>query len=242
MINSLMEQFISNKPNNEIRLWRPADNEKSFRKNSKRLSNDWIYRNKEITYSYNEQGFRERSFDEVDWKESVVVFGCSNVEGIGLALEDTLAKQLEKIIERPVINLGIGGTGVDLACWNSLILHESYPTPKAIVQVWSSLDRYADYEYKSNSLSNFMPSGNNYYSRLNWHFRSKKYIETDRVLWRDKVAYAEGTYFGTTGEFLSQSNIQKFLVTDMARDLSHPGIESNRVAAESCAEQLKLLI
>jgi hypothetical protein len=236
-----MEQFISNKPKNETRLWRPADNEKSFRKNSKRSSNDWIYQTKEVTYSYNEQGFRERPFDEVDWKESVVVFGCSHVEGVGLALEDTLVKQLEKIIKRPVINLGIGGTGVDLACWNSLILHESYPTPKAIVQVWSSLNRYAD--YKNEQLSSHTPAGDRkFIAQLNWEFRSKKYIETDRVLWKDKVAYIAATYFDMSKDDLSQLNMHQFLRTDLARDLAHPGIESNRLAAEDCAEQLKLLI
>ena len=236
----MKNHFISHLPKNEIVNFIGTDQEKLFRKNLKRQDKDWIYRNKEIKYSFNEIGFRTRPFKDINWKESVVMFGCSNIQGVGLAEEDTLAMQLEKIIERPVINLGIGATGVDIACWNSLTLHENYPKPKAIIQVWSSLDRYAD--YRNNQLSAYVPSVKGYNYRLNWSFRSAKYIETDRALWRDKVVYIEGTYFKINKKYSDKLKIKQFDAVDQARDLIHPGINSNKANAECIADQLKSLI
>lgn len=235
----MKHHFISYLPKNEVVSFSDSDTKELFRKNLKSQPNDWIYRNKTITYSYNNYGFRTREFNDVNWKESVVVFGCSNVEGTGLAEEDTIVMQLEKILERPVINLGIRGTGIDVACWNSLILHKNYSTPKAIIQVWSSLARYANYDNKR--LSRFVPKHMGYYRRLNWEFRSEKYIETDRALWRDKVPYIEGTFFKISNKNLEKS-IKRFNSIDCARDLKHPGIESNKLAAEYIADQLKPLI
>lgn len=231
-----MKQFVNNFKNNSN--FSGTDSEKVFKKNLKKKPIDWIYRTKEITYEYNENGFRERPFDEINWSESVVLFGCSNIEGIGLANEDTLARRLEKIIDRPVVNLGIGGSGIDIACWNSTILHARYPKPKAVIQIWSSLDRYSDYQKEK--YVPYMANLSGYAYRLNWENRSMRYILTDRQMWENDAIYIEQTFFIHPKHILEFLNLKRnFQVIDEARDLVHPGIESNQLAAEELAKILE---
>lgn len=216
-------------------LFDHTDNEKSFRKNlKKKKQEDWIYNTKSITYKINSHGFRTSPFSKIDWANSIVVLGCSNVYGVGLAVEDTMCSQLEKILNIPVVNLGIPGSAVDLVCWNSLILHNYYPRPKAVIQIWTGLSRYSDYIQREAWVS-YSPRDPGYYNRLNWDMRSQYYIEADRTLWKNKTMYYEGSFFRDTAAMTGVSDLAG---DHRARDLLHPGIESNRSAAENIAEEL----
>lgn len=211
-----------------------TDTQKLFKKNLKdHLFKDWVYKDKTITYRYNEHGFRNKSFTDVDWAKSIVVTGCSNAFGIGLALEDTLCWHLEKMLNTPVVNLAVPASAVDLACWNSLRLHNSYPRPKAIVHCWTSLDRYTD--YNDNRLLPFTAHHPQYFGKLNWAYRSMQYIESDRALWKDKIPYVEATFFCMDYD---DAQIIKLDFLDKARDFSHPGIKAHYAAAEKISEQL----
>ncbi len=230
------KSLISFLPKNQTFDFYGQDSERIFKMNLKKFKKtDWIYKNKPITYKFNEHGFRNKSFDKVDWSNSIVVLGCSNVQGIGLSLEDTLCYHLEKKLNTPVVNLGIGGSAVDLACWNSLQLHNYYPKPKALIQVWTSLGRYTD--YNNNQLNSYLPQfGYNYYHKLNWPYRSSWYIEADRALWKNKLIYVESSFFSE--KYFDQKNIKKLKTLDKARDCAHPGIESNLIAAETIKDLL----
>ena len=60
----------------------------------------------------NPQGWRSpHDFNTLDWNNSVLVFGCSQVWGQGLGYSETLTSQLELRLNQPVINLGIMGAG-----------------------------------------------------------------------------------------------------------------------------------
>ena len=44
--------------------------------------------NETIDYYLNNEGFRNNvNFDEVDWENSYVILGCSNVVGVGFHLK-----------------------------------------------------------------------------------------------------------------------------------------------------------
>jgi len=225
-----MENFInSDKKNTTLLFTTSTDNKKWFNKNLKKMPLNWEYRNKSISYVLNEQGFREKPFEEVNWKNAIVLLGCSIVFGEGLAVENTISKQLELLVNRPVVNLGIRGSAVDLACWNSLILHQYYPTPKAVIQVWSAPARYTDFDH-NNSMCQYFANHKDYYHKLNWRYRSKQYMQTDRVLWKNKTVYYEISFLNELVDFVR--------IFDKARDLSHPGINSAKTAAEKIAENL----
>lgn len=216
--------------------WAGMDNEDLFNHNKKlmeKTSPHWIYFTKDVSYIRNSNGFREKSFSDVDWVNSIVLFGCSTVEGVGVAEEDSLPRQLESLMNIPVVNMGIGGAAVDITCWNSTILHDHYPIPRAIVHVWTGLDRYSDL-MDAGTYKKLNPTSNDYQIVLNWAHRSLEYIRSDRAMWKNKTFYIEGTYF--RGNY--DDRVMKFETIDLARDLSHPGIQSHKQAAAKIKERL----
>ena len=121
------------------------DSKKKLEENLKNLPEDWYYRNHDVTYTVNSMGYRAPEFGNIDWKNSVVVFGCSTVFGDGVDDNDTMPAQLSKILNKPVINMGAGGSGIDWALHNSLILKEFYPNPLAVVHLWTDPSRITIY-------------------------------------------------------------------------------------------------
>jgi hypothetical protein len=211
-----------------------TDTEDLFRKNLKKQHYLWTYRRKQISYSHNEFGFRSRSFENLDWANAVVVFGCSNVYGTGLAHEDCVCSIMEEKLGRPVINFGIHGGSVELAFYNSLILCNNFTTPAAVVHLWTSLDRYTDITDK---VKNVVPIHDDYFAKINWNKKSEFYVLADRTIWKNKTVYYESSFWNETADTL---NIDRLPPTvDSARDLSHPGIETNKLFADFLVEKLK---
>ena len=237
-------------------LWEDDSSEKNYRKNRKHLGPDWYYYDKKITFEFNSNGFRAPEFDTIDWANSVVVLGDSYTAGDGNAIEDIATTLLQDMLEMPVINLGSSGTGIDLSCWNSLLLHETYPRPRAVVQLWSSLYRYSEYNlnkafehYFNNddprhvcaedqNVYNFhLPQRKPYCAKThNWEERNKMYVLADRVLWKDKLPYYEASMFDDTAELIEVDYLSHL---DYGRDLDHWGPKSNIVVAETIATNLK---
>lgn len=234
----ISNQFLNYRPESKTIYFdsreRGFDTEKNFRKNRKRLLESWEYYDKKITYELNEKGFRTKSFDNIKWEESIIVFGCSKTFGTGLAEEDTVTFQLEKKINIPVINLGISGSAIDLAVINSLILHENYPKPKAIVQLWTNESRYTDFNRLN--VTPYQAQDARYYDKLDWAERSKFYVLSDRALWRNKLLYYEASWFEETAKIFKVDFLE---TVDTGRDLSHPGKTSAQHAAEKIAIGLK---
>ena len=230
----LTRKFINYRPcSTTLSFGNDFDTEQHYKTNCRKLGTKWEYHNKKVSYVFNEWGFRTKTFDSIDWKNSVVVFGCSNVFGHGLAEEDTVAAQLEKKLNIPVINLGINGSAVDLNAINSLILHENYPKPKAVVHLWTQLNRYTDFNsFETNTAVHYNPNTKIYDVKFNWAERSKFYILADRVLWKNQLPYYEASWFEYSAEIC---NIEFLKTFDQARDLLHPGSISACAAAEKIA-------
>jgi hypothetical protein len=213
------------------------DGKKKFIKNCQELGVSWEYYTKKVSYVLNEGGFRTKSFNDIKWEDSIVVFGCSNTYGTGLCEEDNVTSLLEQKLNIPVINLGISGSAVDVAATNSLILHENYPRPKAVVHLWTQLNRYSDFNsFETNNVVGYNPYTNNYDVKLNWAERSKFYILADRALWKNQLPYFEASWFEDSAKIC---NINFLKTCDHARDLRHPGGISARNAAEKIAASLK---
>lgn len=213
------------------------DSLKEFKKILRKSPPDWVYRTKKITYNTNELGFRERSFDSVDWNNSVVILGCSHIYGHALAEEDTAARVLEKQINMPVINLGVPGGSVELAFYNSLILHNMGVNPKAIIQIWSKLNRYANLSIgKVVNLECYTIQHKNYIHDIAWETKSVFYRKAFNAIWKDKTFVYEASFFDETA---LKFNIDHFKYLDFARDNNHAGIISHKVLADNIASKLK---
>lgn len=210
------------------------DTQDVYNDNLKTRSSDWIYRSKNITYDLNSDGYRCVEFDHIDWKESIVIFGCSIVFGVGLAFEDTIGEQLSRIMNRPVINLGQPATSVSYAFYNSIILKERCKNPWAVIQLWSAFNR--SLVVKNNSLEHIGPWNyknsdlhNDKISNDAFHF---SYItKASKFLW-DDTRYVSASFFQY------DTNTEPLKLIDHARDLCHPGIVTAKTTAEIIAEKI----
>jgi hypothetical protein len=107
---------------NQVLKFAQTDSEDKFYENREKLGSDWYYYDKDIEYNYNSWGYRSKEFAELD-NEYMVVFGCSFTEGIGLHYDDIWATKLSKKLNVDVFNLGIGGSGPDVALYNTILFH-----------------------------------------------------------------------------------------------------------------------
>ncbi len=211
-----------------------TDTQQLFNKNLNTCPIDWYYRNNTISYAVNKQGFRTAEFDTIDWRNSVVIFGCSNVFGVGLDDQDTISFRLSAILNMPVVNLGIGGTSIEYALHNSVILKSGYPEPKGVVQIWSGCDRttyYRSDRVETHGSWSLMPG--NYmdawakdadHAAIHALFASK----ISKELWKGTAKYYETSFFSNTAIAM---DIEKITIIDKARDLIHPGRQTAQQVA-----------
>ena len=223
--------------------WSGVDTKELYEKNVKTQPDNWYYKSHTVRYKNNSQGYRTKEFNDIEWDNSIVLFGCSNTYGVGLDEDDTVGSQLTKITGIPTVNLGVGGSSMIYALHNSIIVREQFPTPKAVVYIWPDYSRCV--EYHEHSVRNHGPwdmedtnlmgvwNSNDYNVKMHAVFIQK----TVRLLWKDTVLY-EGTFSNkATAKLLK---CEAFNQVDDARDLMHPGRESTKKAAIKIAKGLGL--
>lgn len=230
----------------------PADHENTFKQNLLTQPEDWHYRTKKVNYLLNTYGYRAPEFDAIDWSESVVLFGCSCTFGIGVAEDETISYLLSQKLNRPVINMGWpGGSNMNMLI-NSLVLAQSSKTPYAVVFLWSTTDRIP--LFTDRQLYNIGPwdtrenqkhveyrdSYNDVYTNLyenhNFFIQNEtmySYFTSQfaKEIWKNKTKYITGTFFDNTALSMDIENV--FKIDNKARDLVHPGLGSNQIAADS---------
>lgn len=228
----------------ELPHWSGTDTEELFKKHLKTQPADWYYRTHTVRYQTNSSGFRCPEWKDIDWSESVVMFGCSNTYGVGLDDRDTIGTRLSEIINRPVVNMGAGGASMTFCLHNSVILNDGYPAPKAIIYIWPDHRRYVEYHRhtvenfgawnieKNNIMDTWTRDPNN--ARVNAVLIQK----TVRAIWKDRVPILEGTICGTGSDKILHCH--KFKSIDLSRDLMHSGIETAKSIAKTISENLKI--
>jgi hypothetical protein len=233
MINTFLAKDI---PTNN--KYSGFDTEELYQKHLLSQPNDWYYRNNTVTYTVNSQGYRCPEFNQVDWANSIVLIGCSNVYGVGIDDVHTLDKELSKLTNCTVINLGAGGTSIQYSLYNAVILRELYPTPKAVVQIWTGIHRYTQF-MEDNKVHNHgswnYSIDDKYNTDINLSTHGYLNIKASKYMWSD-TKYYEASYFIDTAEL---ANCDKLRKIDLARDLSHPGIESTKQSALQIYENIK---
>jgi hypothetical protein len=86
-------------------------------------------------------GYRAPEFLEVDWAQSWVIMGGSDVVGTGVAYEHTLGENLSLILDAPVINLGVSGGTVNIMQYNTALMIEQGLRPKGVIILVPPLER-----------------------------------------------------------------------------------------------------
>lgn len=227
-----------------------VDEHQEFNRNLAIQPLNWSYRTQDVKYILNQNYYRAPDWDTVDWHDSIVVFGCSHVFGEGLAECETISHHLSKLTGRPVINLGQSGTGPMFSWHNSLLLDKWWPTPYAVVQVWSDISRLPYYEndkvsrigyWSGSKWDNFnnkfkqlfeIWNGNDTNSQAHMYFTALACEQ----FWKSKTKYAHASFFKETANLL---NIPQLHNMDSARDFLHYGTLSQRAAAQIIENMLR---
>jgi hypothetical protein len=227
--------------NSNIREYAGTDSRELFEENLKKMPADWHYRTKKISYSLNTNGYRAPEWDTVEWENSIVMLGCSYVAGIGLAEDETIPYNLSKILNRPVINLGAGGTSIAFSAYNSLLLHNNFPKPWAVINLWTDINRLTRFERDHiyhDGVWNMTPgSALDVWSSkpLNSKIHSQMMINLIRALWIGKTRYWDHSFFVNTSHYIGKPNLR---FTPNARDLKHIGREDSLKVAQTIANEL----
>ena len=223
-----------------------SEDKELFKQNLKTQPEDWYYRTHPVKYTLNSLGYRTREFTDIDWKESMVMFGCSIIFGIGVTDEHTISYFLEQLSGRPVINMGVAGSSVQNALHNSIILNDSkYPIPKAVVYCFTDLRRFQLYE--NNSVEhNAQWSNKKHIQRFSNRENTIPFnlmnIKMIRNLWKNKTIYHEYSTFGQDrliNKLDTEIYCDSFNMDKCARDLAHPGPISNMNLAKQIYENIK---
>lgn len=219
-----------------------TDDEELLKNNLKVQPEDWHYRHKQVTYNLNSLNYRTLEFNQIDWVNSVVIFGCSTVFGVGLSKDETIDFELSKLLNCPVINMGACGTSMMFSWYNSLILNRNYPTPKGVIQIWSSSYRCTHFtpnKIFNHGSWNLEEPFNREWNRESSHPESMALIlqMASQQLWKDKTNYYEASFFGHSAELL---NCDLLRPEDYSRDLIHPGPNTSKTVAKTIADNLKI--
>jgi hypothetical protein len=236
------------------RQWIEPDNKILFEKNLRQQAKDWYYRDHKIEYNINSCGYRTKEFNEIDWENSIVIFGDSIVFGIGVDEQDMLSAVIERLTGIPVINLGAPGSSSIFALHNSMLFLQSFPLPKYVVFGWSCHTRFPYYHQnyikhfgewdidESNFVKEWCEDG------FNGITHTKMSIKIARELWKNKAQYYEFTFFDSISDAVGCEFI-KYI--DYARDVikhdngfteGHPGRNTLYSVANKIIKKFNLQI
>lgn len=110
-----------------------------YENNLKVLSSKyWKYSNPEsVSYESNDLGFREnKNFDDIDWKNTSVLVGCSFAYGHCCENENTITEILKRDYGVPFVNAGIPGSSNRIIHNNAITFMKKY-NPKKVIIMWS---------------------------------------------------------------------------------------------------------
>jgi hypothetical protein len=227
----------------------PSDTKELFEINLKSQPENWYYRTHSVNYTLNSYGYRTEEFYKINWKESIVMFGCSHVFGIGVDDTHTIPYFLEQISGRPVVNFGYAGSSIQTVLHNGLILKDSkYPTPKVVIPVWTNLNRYQI--YGKNQITHYGDwNSDEKFSSIDTICRNLMHIKMFRNLWKNDVIYKEFTPYHLTSEFVNKIDYNIFChklfssndfnLSNKSRDLIHRGRIDNFNAAKKIYKLIK---
>lgn len=193
---------------------------------------------------YNTYGYRCPEFTEIDWNNSVVMFGCSNCVGVGLKDDEIISSKLSAKLNVPVINLGIKGSSISTMWMLNTILKEKNILPKAIILLYTEITRFGIFKnnklYKLGTWSLDDSIDKDIFMSWSEDSNSKTYSiffkNNIRQLWNRQTKIIEASFFKNTSDVLEISFLETI---DKASDNMHGGIETAARAADFFYERFK---
>lgn len=202
----------------------------------------------DIGINLNSKGYRTIEFDKIDYNNSIFLFGCSMTFGHGLTENETISYHLEKLLNIPVINLGVRGSSIIFNVYNQVLLKEINCRPKAIINLWTSPLRHV---YFQNTLVNHLGSwttdiGRHHYTYFSsWHTDQSNVNITNQfnkkiaeLIWSD-TPHIQATFFPDTADLFG---VKHFLPVDRAPDKTHAGPKTSMLVADFLASEYRSYI
>lgn len=235
--------------------WYANDSEENFYDNVNQQPVNWYYRHVPVMYSINENGYRCPEWKAVNWEESIVVLGCSIVMGVGVDDLDTFPVRLQEELNTPTINLGIGGSSNQLMLYNTLRLIEHNIKPKAVVAVFSDPGRVTIFNediaqavgpwvhdrglYRPQEEKEFYNYWTGTSNNADVHgAMSAKAVE---LAWKSQGIPFLGLQ--VYGEWCPDMGYQRLTdPVDLARDLQHGGVQTQKKWAKEIAPLIKQIL
>jgi hypothetical protein len=193
-------------------------------------------------YNVNSLCYRAPEFDTVDWSNSFVIQGCSQVFGES-TMDDTqiVNHYLSVLLNSPVINLGVPGSGMEVQYVNALEMLENGIKPKGVFIIYPNMDRYSLYannqrehvgSWSSNEKLKWMLNGNSRTQNINL-------MRGYRLLWKFAgVPLYEWSHQHDNKDFCEEV-IQWDQFLDFGPDNQHWGPKTSQAIAEILFNQFK---
>lgn len=228
--------FLGYDVTNFTRNFSGGDEEEPFLENLKKQPDDWYYRNTDITYSYNEYGHRCNNISDLNLGNYILFTGCSHTEGVGLELEKTYAYQVAKELGVDYYNLAMAGTGIDTMMYNLnmwfLLVQQK---PKYLFVQWPDETRFTLIHGVHADPCGFWKSDEDtqkflyYGDKIDFFLSRKTLAEKNTQLMVDESSLVNINVMSQKNSEGSNLILHR---NDLARDLSHPGIESHAKLTE----------
>lgn len=214
-----------------------TDSKEKFEQNLKEMPKEWHYRSKKIRYYLNSNNFRTYEWNEIDWKNAIVIYGCSNTFGVGVAENETIDKRLEKLTKRQVVNLGVPGGSNELIMHMAGLTIGKFGAPYAAITNWTTADRFRYFTFEKEHLLGAWDLNNSkkdktlknihnlyvYRNLENYNevMHTWYHAKTTKALFKGRSRYVSVTNFGHVSQYADVDEL--FTVDNNARDRLHPG-------------------
>jgi len=221
--------FDHDNPNVLTNKFSSGDTYELFQQNLQTQPEDWHYRTKKVEYIVNSKGYRAPEFDNIPWRDSIVVFGCSMTAGIGVAEDETITHYLSKKADRPVINLGVPGAALDFTLTNNYLLRKNYPKPWAVINLFTNTHRLTRYKKMHPEFLGLWSKDDPYWSGFfenEYNPIMSAMFKIDQIKWMwSSTKTFNASYFDDAAYY---GKCHKLEFGNTARDLTHCGRLDNK--------------
>lgn len=214
-----------------------------YNQKAKFLPGNKYFNNLNSHIAVNSDGYRTLEFENINWPESIVLFGCSMAFGTGLTEEETVSYKLSKLLGKTVVNLGVPASSILYSVYNQLALKEMNVKPFAVINLWTAIERHT-YFLKNNpvdlgpwitnddigrqlSVFYYVWSQNEHNIKSNAVF----FQRLTNLLWQD-TTHIQASFFESTSKLFE---IPLLKIEDFAQDNEHPGPATAKTVAEQLA-------
>jgi len=180
----------------------------------------------EITYLYNEIGYRTRSVQEMGGRE-ILAIGDSFTLGLGVNTEHRWTEYLESILGYPVLNFSLNGASNDWISRRTQDLLRWFDPPAILIQ-WSFSHRRerARPDWFDDERTECNARYSDEENLQNW-------IDNFSKIHHDRIIHSAVPNWHIGFDYQSWPVIPPFCMLDRARDGFHYGPKTNRAIAET---------